>query len=105
MFRLSPSLGTLLETGQGKVDLIWEPKGTDHLDYFSLYIIYSSAILESIFQYFSVNPECYLESTWRKSVWILPSTIFMLWSSLEVSRQVMKYVHLLFCPDFDYRPY
>jgi len=52
MFRLSPSLGTLLETGQGKVDLIWEPKGTDHLDYFSLYIIYSSAILESISVFF-----------------------------------------------------
>lgn len=54
------------------------------------------------FQYFSVYAEYYLESTWRRSAWILQSTIFTLWSSLVVSRQVTKLynVHVLFCPHF-----
>lgn len=48
MFRLNPSLGTLLETGQGKVVLSWEPKGTDH----TLTSFISSAIHENISIFF-----------------------------------------------------
>lgn len=51
-------------------------------------IIYSSAIFKTFLSF--VYAECYLESTWRRSAWILLSTIFMLWSSLGVLRQVMK---------------
>lgn len=63
MFRLSPSLGTLLETGQGKVVLSWEPKGTDHFRC-SLTSFISSAILENISIFFClcrVLPGKYME--------------------------------------------